>query len=138
MSWTVEDYAHSNHSPIAIVNNDATIAPIRLDATVGRPITLDASASHDPDAHQTLTYHWIHYQEAGLADGALADLTLTNADSPILTVTPKATCRPAWIPAYMPCPAVGTAHIILAVTDSGTPQLTTYRRIILTVRKPAN
>ncbi len=136
MSWTVDDYAHANHPPIAIVSNDATLAPIYFEATVGQPLTLDASASHDPDKNQTLNFHWFHYQEAGLADGALADLTLTNADTPTLTVTPNATCRPAWIPAYMPCPATGAAHIILAVTDSGTPPLTTYRRIILTIHQP--
>jgi hypothetical protein len=27
----------------------------------------------------------------------------------------------------------GTAHLILAVTDDGSPQLTSYRRIILNV-----
>jgi hypothetical protein len=135
MAWTVGDYAHANHPPIAIVGNDATIAPIHVDATVGLPLKLDASGSHDPDPHQTLAYHWFHYQEAGLADGALADLTLANADGPTLAITPNATCRPAWIPAYLPCPDTGTAHLILAVTDSGTPPLTTYRRIVLTVHK---
>ncbi len=133
MAWTVEDFAHSNHPPIAIVNNQLGEAPITLDAPLNQPLTLDASASHDPDAHQTLTYHWFHYQEAALADGALAAITLTNAETPVVTITPTATCRPAWIPAYMPCPATGTAHVILAVTDSGTPALTSYRRIILHV-----
>jgi hypothetical protein len=28
----------------------------------------------------------------------------------------------------------GTAYIILAVEDSGTPQLTSYRRVIVTIR----
>ena len=28
----------------------------------------------------------------------------------------------------------GTAHVILAVTDDGTPTLTSYRRVILTVK----
>ena len=140
ISWTIDDYKHANHPPIAAVNKDATLAPIHLEATIGQPLTLDASTSHDPDANQTLSYRWFHYQEAGLADGSLADLSLTNAETSILTVTPKATCREAWIAAYMPCPATGTAHIILAVTDSGTPRLTTYRRIILTVHqvKPTN
>ena len=33
----------------------------------------------------------------------------------------------------MNCSGDGTAHIILAVTDNGSPQLTSYRRIILNV-----
>ena len=28
----------------------------------------------------------------------------------------------------------GTAHVILAVTDEGTPALTSYRRVILTIK----
>jgi len=38
-----------------------------------------------------------------------------------------------WLPLGPPCKGTGTAHIILAVTDNGSPQLTSYRRIILTV-----
>jgi hypothetical protein len=30
-------------------------------------------------------------------------------------------------------PGTGTMHIILAVTDQGTPRLTRYRRVIVTV-----
>jgi hypothetical protein len=32
------------------------------------------------------------------------------------------------------CPAQGVAHIILAVTDNGSPSLTSYRRVVLNVR----
>jgi hypothetical protein len=32
------------------------------------------------------------------------------------------------------CPAQGVAHIILSVTDNGSPSLTSYRRIVLEVR----
>jgi hypothetical protein len=35
------------------------------------------------------------------------------------------------------CPEVGTAHVILAVTDDGSPRLTSYRRVILNVRANA-
>ena len=42
----------------------------------------------------------------------------------------------AWfvVPKYgiMP-PGTGTIHIIIAVTDSGTPRLTRYKRVIVTV-----
>ena len=30
----------------------------------------------------------------------------------------------------------GIAHVILAVTDNGTPSLTSYRQMILTIQKP--
>jgi hypothetical protein len=31
------------------------------------------------------------------------------------------------------CPSARTAHVILAVTDNGTPALTRYRRILIEV-----
>jgi hypothetical protein len=30
--------------------------------------------------------------------------------------------------------APGTAHVIVAVTDNGSPSLTSYRRVILTIQ----
>jgi LmbE family N-acetylglucosaminyl deacetylase len=30
----------------------------------------------------------------------------------------------------------GTAQVVLAVTDNGTPSLTSYRRVILTIQNP--
>lgn len=133
MDWTVKDFAHANHNPIVEVNGHAGTAPILMDATVGQPIELDASQSKDPDG-QKLHYSWFHYGEAGLADGELATLTIAKADTATATVTATASCGPMWLPLRKTCPGgVGTAHIILAVTDEGTPSLTSYRRIIFTV-----
>jgi Protein of unknown function (DUF1593) len=36
--------------------------------------------------------------------------------------------------AYIPCKGSGFAHIILAVTDNGTPALTRYRRVVFEVK----
>jgi hypothetical protein len=132
MTWTVADFAHANHNPIAVVNGQAGTAPIELDVTAGETITLDASQSSDPDAGQTLKYHWFHYGEAGWADGNLAAVTLTGADTARVTVRADAPCRPMWLP-LVPCKGPGVAHIILAVTDNGSPKLTSYRRVILHV-----
>jgi hypothetical protein len=49
-------------------------------------------------------------------------------------VTPTAVCRSAWLAGVVPCKGNGVVHVILAVTDEGTPQLTSYRRIIVNVR----
>ncbi len=132
MNWTVADYAHANHNPVLEVNGQSGTAPIFLDATVGQPVVLDASHSHDPDG-QKLHFHWFHYPEAGGTGTVLAALTIADGDTAKATVTPTATCRPAWLPITGPCPATGSAHIILAVTDEGSPRLTSYRRVILTV-----
>jgi hypothetical protein len=139
MSWTVADFAHANHNPIVEVNGQSGTTPILIDAEVGQPITLDASRTHDPDNGQNLHYAWFHYAEAASTGANLSDVTITGANTAKAVVTPTAVCRPKWLPiaSANQCNGNGTAHIILAVTDDGSPQLTSYRRIILTVHAPA-
>ncbi len=134
MDWTVKDRTHANHAPLAVVNGDTTRRTLELDAVTGRNLVLDASGSHDPDSGQHLTYRWFQYGEAGAADGNVATTTITNADAMRTTVHVDAACTPAWLP-LLPCNGTGTAHVILAITDDGSPSLTSYRRIVLHVRE---
>ena len=46
-------------------------------------------------------------------------VTLQNESTTRVTVTPR---------------VAGTAHIILAVEDDGSPSLTSYRRVIVTIK----
>ena len=134
MQWTVSDFGHGNHNPVVEVNGTGGTAPIVIDAEVGKPVTLDASGSHDPDAGQTLHYTWFNYAEAGGTGTNVAAVAIAGADSPVAVVTPTSPCRPQWT--TRPCSGSGQAHIIVAVTDDGSPQLTSYRRIILKVHVP--
>jgi hypothetical protein len=134
MDWTIKDHKHANHNPVLEVNGDRGTGPIYLDAKVGQAVTLDASRSHDPDV-QDVYYHWFHYREAGSTNASLADVAISSADTSKATVTATATCRPEWLNHGTPCASEGVAHIILAATDSGSPRLTSYRRIVLTVRQ---
>jgi len=132
MTWTVEDYAHANHSPVLEVNGNPGSAPVVLDAELGKPIALDASRSHDPDG-QNLHYRWFHYPEAGTTGTMPAEIKISGGTTASAVVTATSPCRQSWLPGIVPCPGQGTAHIILAVTDDGVPRLTSYRRIILNV-----
>jgi hypothetical protein len=133
MTWTVADYAHANHAPVVEVNGQGGTAAIEIEAEVGKPVVLDASASRDPDG-QRLHFRWFHYAEAGTAGLNPAAVEISGADTANATVTPTAVCRPGWLARGRPCSGTGSAHIILEVTDEGTPKLTAYRRMILTVR----
>ncbi len=132
MDWAVKDFAHANHSPVAAINGDTGAAPVPIRVRAGNSVTLDARASRDPDGN-SLSYQWISYPEAGAGEGAnLADISLKSAGA-LATISAHAPCRKAWIDGLFPCKGSGTAHIILAVTDSGAPALTRYRRIIISV-----
>jgi hypothetical protein len=131
MSWTVEDYKHANHNPVVEVNGRSGTAPIVMEATVGQAVEMDASGSHDPDG-QVLHYRWFHYGEAGGTGENLATVSISGADGAKAVVTATSACHAMWM--AIPCKGDGVAHIILAVTDEGSPSLTSYRRIILKVR----
>jgi hypothetical protein len=131
MDWTIKDFAHANHNPALVVNGKPGTAPIEMETTTGQTITLDASGSSDPDG-QTLRYRWFLYPEAGLTGTHGADVSLSGEDGPIAKVTVKSACRALWLPG-IPCRGSGVMHVILAVTDNGTPRLTSYRRVIIKV-----
>jgi hypothetical protein len=137
MDWTVKDFAHANHNPVVIVDGKGGTEPIELDAAAGQTITLDASGTKDPDSGQSLDYRWFVYPEAGLTGTHGADISLVDAEGPIAKATIKSACRPLWLTGFFPCRGEGIAHIILAVTDNGSPRLTSYRRVILKVQAPA-
>jgi hypothetical protein len=133
MDWTTAPFERANHAPSVTVNGIGGVEPLALTAAVGQPLVLDAVGTRDPDGN-ALRYRWFHYQEAGFASGVrLAALAVDGADGPRAVVTPTAVCRPNWLPLGPPC-STGVAHVVLAVTDDGTPSLTSYRRVVLSVR----
>jgi hypothetical protein len=132
MDWTIKPYSQANHRPVIEVNGSVGTAPVYLDAKVGESVTLDASHTQDPDKQQ-LQYRWFHYAEAGGTGASLAAVSISGADTDKAIVTPTATCRAAWLDLKKSCPPDGVAHIILAVSDNGSPRLTSYRRVVLTV-----
>jgi hypothetical protein len=118
LDWCVQPPSQANHHPVAQLNNTPPPAPLILHATPNSTVHLDASASSDPD-QDNLSYEYSPYPEAGPHP---TPLTLSNPNQPITS---------CFIPPNTP---VGTYHVILAVTDEGTPPMTTYRRILIEVR----
>lgn len=137
MSWTVEPFAKANHPPVVKVGESEGSEPLVIEARVGQQVSLDASGSRDPDG-QRLSFKWFWYPEAGFSGGmfGMAPVRITGSNSAKATLTPTATCSPNWL-GMGKCPEAGEAHVILAVTDTGKPALTRYRRIIIKVGHPS-
>jgi hypothetical protein len=131
MSWTYKPYADANHPPVVRVLGHGGEGPIEVNLKMGSSLVLDAGASIDPDGNK-LTYRWFPYAEAGFSAADLADVRLDGDGASQVTVTPTSTCRAMWLPGIH-CGTSGEAHVILAVTDSGSPALTRYRRVIIHV-----
>jgi hypothetical protein len=125
MDWTIKPYDQCNHPPVPkLAHAD------RMTAKQGDVIKLSAEGSSDPDG-DPLSYHWFYYGEAGTfvtSSGATGQpVPIHGFDQINASFTvPNRTVMP---------PGTGTMHIILAVTDHGTPRLTRYHRIIIDVQK---
>jgi len=117
MDWCVAtNYAGANHQPVARV-----VGSLERDVSPGQTVTLDASPSSDPDGN-TLTFNWWQYYDA---DSSTNKVTIANSNSVdnASFVVPSAANQ------------IGKQmHIILEVTDNGTPPLKGYQRIICKIK----
>ena len=112
--WCVKSYEAANHPPVVVLKN-----PVDMEAKPGGTITLSAEGTSDPDGDQ-LTYRWWRYDKADSYNGTI---DIENSSSVETSIQ---------IPAE--AGQDDTIHIICEVTDSGTPALTRYQRVIITVR----
>ncbi len=116
MDWCVApSFSDANHNPKPALNGDHSLRILTLSARPGSALTLSAEGSTDPD-NDDLHFRWWIYPEPGTLNGA----SLSKTTGPTTTV-------------QLPSNRTGTVHVILQVTDSGTPALTTYRRAVLTI-----
>jgi hypothetical protein len=120
MQWTLTpNFAGANHNPVPVLNGVTGRAPVEISARSGQRVPLDASGSADPDGN-ALSYRWWQYSEpsGGFRPTAVEIDASTSARTSFV------------IPAIA---SPTTLHVILEVTDSGTPALTSYRRLIVNV-----
>ena len=111
--WCVKSYAEANHPPVVALahSRDLKVRP-------GATVTLSAQGTKDPDG-DALAYHWWQYREAGSYDGTVEIRDARDQDASF-TVPGNAGKGE-------------TIHIICEVTDAGTPPLTRYQRVVVTV-----
>lgn len=112
--------------------------PLNIETEAGSIITLDASETYDPDEADSLTFKWWHYKDPTATqhwvDAEVEDLKILHLDlegSMVqVELPPPEKCavdnlsRQAVLKGQL-------LHLILEVTDSGTPPLTSYRRILI-------
>lgn len=114
MAWTTKAFSECNHPPVPVLANGE-----RLTVKSGQVFHLSAAGTTDPDG-DSMSYLWSQYPEAGTYKGLVsfrpyaANLYDVPVTAPVVD-------------------SVVTIHFILSVTDKGTPPLTRYKRVIVTV-----
>ncbi len=110
--WCVQDYEHANHPPQARVDG-----PLDRTARPNERVELSAAPSTDPDG-DPLTFTWWQYTDADTGE-AVVDISTRQENAVASFVVPDEPGE--------------TIHMIAEVTDGGTPPLTRYQRVIITV-----
>lgn len=113
MDWCTKSYTEANHPPVPVLGN-----PEELTVKSGEGFGLEAFDSTDPDGDH-LSFLWFNYPEAGTYKKMIKVNGAENAHG-----------------AYVIAPEVDkeeTVHFILKVTDKGEPQLSRYKRVIVTI-----
>jgi hypothetical protein len=123
MDWTIKAPGEANHPPTPKLDH-----PAYLTAKPGARVDLSAVGSTDPDG-DALSYEWFVYEEAGTRG-------MTSSSSGVKHEVQNFDQPRAWLRVKtnrVIAPGKGTMHVILAVTDHGTPRLTRYNRVIIDV-----
>jgi len=110
--WNVMSYEEANHPPVVTLNHAANLA-----VTPGMEVRLSGAAT-DPDG-DAVQYRWWQYADADTYEG---NVVIQDANSQQASITVPKDAAPG-----------ATIHIILEVTDAGTPPLGRYQRVIATI-----
>lgn len=114
MQWTTKSFKECNHAPaIKLAHADT----LRMKS--GQSFRLSAAGTTDPDG-DSMSYLWFVYKEAGMYKGPLHFPIAAGNMYEVPFVAPTVESEQ-------------TIHMILKVTDKGTPALTSYKRVIITV-----
>jgi Protein of unknown function (DUF1593) len=114
IQWCVKPYNECNHPPVPRLG-----MPDSIIVKSGDLFYLNADGTYDPDG-DSMSYLWFQYREAGTYPDQI-NFKPYAANLYKLPVTAPQVEKPQ------------TIHFILQVTDRGTPALTRYKRVIVTV-----
>ncbi len=111
--WCVQDFKNANHPPVVSLKH-----ALVLQAKPNKTVKLSGTAT-DPDGN-SLNYKWWQYEEVGTYKGKIV---MDNNTQPKAAFTMPKDIKKG-----------ETIHLILEVTDTGTPQLTRYQRVIVVAK----
>lgn len=113
MDWCTQSYKNANHPPVPKITSKKQNDQYKS----GETIYFDSAESYDPDG-DNISVYWFIYPEAGSYKGTIS---MSTENYPSITFTaPKVEKEE-------------TIHLILKVTDKGSPFLSRYVRKILTI-----
>ncbi len=112
--WCVKSFKDANHQPVVQLNHK-----VDLVAYPGDDVSLNAEGSYDPDDDK-LYCKWWQYEEADTYEG-IVKIDQPESFNTNFTIPADANQGE-------------TIHIICEVRDNGTPNLTRYKRVIITVK----
>lgn len=136
--WTVEgDFDRTNQAPVVSIVDSVGPAPAEISAEAGSTIALDADRTYDTDGDE-LTFKWWQYNDCTASqcwvEAEVKELQIKPVDRECKVVevtlpSPEKCCCE-----MLSRQAVAKGqllHLILEVTDNGSPALTTYRRALI-------
>ncbi|KAF2024057.1 DUF1593-domain-containing protein [Setomelanomma holmii] len=141
IQWTLTpDFSAANHHPVVVVNGAKDLTPVRIDAEAGTTVTLDATGTYHPNNNARLKFKWWHYREPSATqwwvDAEVSKLRIKPLDREgrkvEVTLPPPEKCA-VELMSRKPVTVGQLLHLILEVTDDGTPSLTSYRRVLIQV-----
>ena len=111
--WCVKSFDEANHPPIVKLENS-----LNINANSGEKIQLSAKGTSDPDGDE-LNYFWWQYEEA---DSYPGNVTIKNSNVQEASFTVPADALKGQ-----------SIHVVCEVKDNGSPCLTRYQRVVITV-----
>ena len=112
--WTTKNYSECNHPPVVRLGHSDQIT-----IKSGEQFRLSAAGTTDPDG-DSMSYLWFQYAEAGTYKGHVSFRPYASNMYEVPFTAPVVD-------------SPQTIHFILKVTDKGTPALSRYKRVIVTV-----